>query len=637
VQRYGLLDLAPLAREVVVERMADALIVLDAQGRVLDMNAAALRYFGRLRPQVLGLPFFSLLDLSPTLRQACEPMQPAQGEITVGAGVEQRSYELRVMPLLDSRQRPAGSTVVMADITVRRRAEMQIRENLVLFTTLIDNLRMGILAEGPDGRVVHLNQLMAARLSADEDPSALLGRPVAAFWGELREQMADPEQFARAVLDPVARGQTVLGAEVRLLDGRICECDSVPTQGDGSAVGRLWICRDVTERIQFEARLRHTHKMEAIGQLAGGIAHEFNNLLTVINGYSQYMQTQLDPRDALYADAETIVRAGLRAAELTGQMLAFSRRQRLDVRVIDLNEVLAEVGRMLRRVIGEQVEVALDLAPDLGAVEADSGYIEQVVMNLATNARDAMPTGGTLTISTRNLDLKEPLPTGTTVVPAGRHVVLQVRDTGQGMDQEPLRHMFEPFFTTKAPGKGTGLGLAMIHGIVEQLGGQIAIESAAHAGTAITIYLPRSAAQAPPADSGYPQLPPPRGHETILLVEDQDDVRAALHDMLVRLGYRVIVESGGRGALSLLRADGRAADLVLTDVVMPGMSGRQLGDALGELCPHLPVLYMSGHPDDVLSDYDALSLGDRLMAKPLSINELARRLRQEFGAPSNSA
>ncbi len=370
------------------------------------------------------------------------------------------------------------------------------------------------------------------------------------------------------MLEPAGRGEAVLNAEIPLLDGHICECDCVPIHGGAHADddvprGRLWICRDITERVQFEARLRHTHKMEAIGQLAGGIAHEFTNLLTVINGYAQYMETQLSPGDSLYADAETIVRAGTRAAELTGQMLAFSRRQSLDIHIIDLNQVLEGLARMLRRVIGEQIEVRLDLAPDLALVEADSGYVEQAVMNLATNARDAMPTGGTLSIATHNLDLVEPLPIGTAVVPGGRYVVLQVADTGHGMSAEVRRHLFEPFFTTKAPGKGTGLGLAMIHGIVEQLGGQIGVDSAVDAGTTITIYLPRAHAVPPPEVPHPAPAAAPQGHETILLVEDQDDVRQALRDMLARLGYGVVAASGGREALDCLRHNPPAIDLVL--------------------------------------------------------------------------
>ena len=650
LQRYGFLDLAPLAREMVVERMADALVVLDLWGRILDMNAAALRLWSRPLASCLGRPFSSLLTVGPALEWGIAELQPAREEITMGPDSSPHTYEVRLMPLRDAHDRPVGSTVVVSDITVRRHAEIQIRENLALFTTLIDSLRMAVMAEGPDGRVVHVNRLMASMFGLKDLPEALVGRAVSSLVQQIRAQVADPVRMDRVVLEPAARGESVLNAEIAMRDGRICECDCVPIR-DGASVSdgdgrhaRLWICRDVTQRVQFETRLRHTHKMEAIGQLAGGIAHEFNNLLTVINGYAQYMETRLDPDDPLYADAETIVRAGMRAAELTGQMLAFSRRQNLNIRVIDLNAVLEGLGRMLCRVIGEQVTVELDLAPDLDLVEADSGYIEQVVMNLATNARDAMPTGGTLTISTGNMDLGQPLSLGTAVVPAGRYAMLKVADTGHGMTEEVRRHLFEPFFTTKAPGKGTGLGLAMIHGIVEQLGGQIAVDSAVGMGTTITIYLPRAhdgtdglpgyGRLAAAADAVPAPIAVSRGNETILLVEDQDDVRQALQDMLMRLGYGVVAASGGLDALEHLRQDAAAADMVLTDVVMPGMSGRELGDILGRTHPQLPVLYMSGHPDDVLGDYGALSLGERLISKPISVADLAVRLRRALEPPA---
>jgi CheY-like chemotaxis protein len=357
--------------------------------------------------------------------------------------------------------------------------------------------------------------------------------------------------------------------------------------------------------------------MEAVGRLAGGIAHEFNNLLTVINGYAALLLQDLGATAPATEPAHAILKAGERAAGLTRQLLTFSRKQIVAPRVFDLNAVVTDTEALLRRLIGEDVLLTKDLQAGLGAVRADPTQVQQVVLNLAVNARDAMPDGGRLSIATRD---------------AGEYVLLTVTDTGCGMTDEVQAHLFEPFFTTKGPGKGTGLGLSTVYGIVKQSGGHIEVESQPGMGTTVRVHLPRGdeapAEEKPPGDGL-----PPRGTETVLLAEDEDEVRALVRQVLQGGGYAVLEARDGAEALAVATRYGGPIDLLVTDVVMPGVDGRGLAERLSGRYPRLKVLYLSGYTDDAVVRRGVSQEEAHFLQKPFSPAVLARKVREVLDAP----
>ena len=375
---------------------------------------------------------------------------------------------------------------------------------------------------------------------------------------------------------------------------------------------------NVTERMKLEEQLRQSQKMEAVGMLAGGVAHDFNNLLTVINGYGEMLLSRIGEKSPMRKDVEEIRRAGDRAALLTRQLLAFSRRQVMQPKTIDLNELVANVENMLRRLIGEDVELRSILSTGLGRVKADPGQIEQVLLNLAVNSRDAMPGGGMLTIETANASLaNEP------------HVLLAVSDTGVGMNKETQARLFEPFFTTKEKGKGTGLGLSTVYGIVKQSQGCINVYSEVGKGTAFKIYLPR-------VNGEVESLSPvpseaPRGSETVLVVEDEDSVRDLIGMVLSEKGYRVLLAGGGSEGLRMSGEHKEQIHLLITDVVMPGMGGRELATRLEAARPGMKALFMSGYTENSISHHGVLDAGLEFLQKPFTSDELVRKVREAIG------
>ena len=387
---------------------------------------------------------------------------------------------------------------------------------------------------------------------------------------------------------------------------------------------------------QSERQFRQAQKMEAVGRLAGGIAHDFNNLLTVIMGYSHVLATELGRQHPLYGKIEETQKAGERAAMLVRQLLAFSRKQPLEPRHLSLNNVVANLEGMLQRLIGADIRLVISLDPGNGQVRADQAQLEQVLMNLVVNARDAMLNGGTLTIETAQVELARSPLYHVDPLPPGPYVKLSVGDTGSGMDRETQAHIFEPFFTTKEEGKGSGLGLSTVFGIVTQSGGAIDVTSRVGHGTRFDIFFPRVAADAHAASSAQASTQPAGGHETILLVEDDASVRLLLRDALRKLGYRVIEARQGLEACLLASQELDRLDLLLTDMVMPGMGGRELAQHLMAIKPELRILFMSGFTDDVgiLAGHERGTSG--FLQKPFTPELLARTVRKILDAPSNT-
>jgi nitrogen-specific signal transduction histidine kinase/DNA-binding NarL/FixJ family response regulator len=392
---------------------------------------------------------------------------------------------------------------------------------------------------------------------------------------------------------------------------------------------------DVTERRALEQQLRQSQKMEAVGRLAGGIAHDFNNLLMVISGYSEFLLERLGGEPHLRGPAQEIASASERASSLTRQLLAFSRKQMLAPRIVNLNDVATENLKMLTRMIGEDIDLVLTPGKDLWSVRADSGQIEQVIMNLAVNARDAMPSGGKLTLETSNVTLDEEYARQLAPLRPGDYVMISINDTGIGMDTETQSKIFEPFFTTKGP-KGTGLGLSTVYGIVKQSGGYIWVFSEIGRGTTFKIYLPRVASVEEPLPqfatrpASFQKVEP--GTETILLVEDEANLRYLARQYLEKQGYRVIEAADGAVAMQIAVAHEGIIHLLLTDVIMPGMNGRELAQRISEIRPNVKILYMSGYTENVIGHNGTLEAGVRLLQKPFNLRDLKSKVREVLDA-----
>lgn len=385
---------------------------------------------------------------------------------------------------------------------------------------------------------------------------------------------------------------------------------------------------DISRRKHLEEQLLHAQKMEAVGRLAGGVAHDFNNMLTVISGYNRMILDELSPLDPLRGYAEEVLKASDRAGALTNQLLAFSRRQIMRPRVVSVNTVLAQTEKMLRRLIGEDVELNMRLDDGAGNIRADPGHVEQAVVNLAVNARDAMPLGGRLTIETACVQLDDTYGRTHMGVNPGEFVLIAVSDTGHGMDVETRRRIFEPFFTTKEKGKGTGLGLATVYGMIKQTGGDIWVYSEPGKGSTFKLYFPRVTDPASDSHDGDAGLANRAGGETILVVEDEKAVRELTVRILGQLGYVILTASSGAEALRIVQTHDGTIHLLLTDVVMPGMSGRHLADQLLQQRPGTKVLFLSGYTENAVVHHGVLDAGVNFLPKPFSRESLARKLRE---------
>ncbi len=515
----------------------------------------------------------------------------------------------------------------------RKRAEETLRTQQRVLRQVIDANPNLIFVKNWDGKFTLVNQAVADIYGSTVDE--LIGKGDADFNPD-REEV---EHFLRDDRDVMSSLRSKLIPEESVTDARRAvtrwfQTVKVPlVSADGTSRHVLGVATEITQRKALETQLVQSQKMEAIGRLAGGLAHDFNNLLTAMLGSTDLLLEVLGPEHPGREDVDAVREAALRAAELTRQLLAFSRQQVLTPRVLDLNALVADIEKILRRLIGEDVELRTALAPALGAVRADPSQLEQVVMNLAVNARDAMPRGGKLTIETANVELDEAYAREHPPVTPGRYVLLAVSDTGMGMDAKTKSHLFEPFFTTKEQGKGTGLGLSTVYGIVKQSGGYIWVYSEPGHGTTFKIYLPRVEAKvetvAPaPAPAGSLS-----GSETVLVAEDHDDVRRLTQKVLASRGYTVLVSANGPEALRVAAQHAAPIHLLVTDVVMPGMSGREVGLLLAPRRPEMRVLYLSGYADESIVHHGVLEPGLAFLQKPFTPEGLARKVREVLDAP----
>jgi len=595
----------------------------DLEGRVAFLNQAYQKAIGYSEEEVIG-KYFRDIVLSPnnpeslraeirntimekgTWRGECRHLRKDGTDFPV---------DLSVGPLKDSAGRVIGRIGIVRDLTESKRAEERFYKAFHL------NPEPITIATVSEGRYLDVNESFLRITGYRRDE--IVGRTSleVKFWER-------PEDRAK-LLEMLTEHGSVRDLEItfrtKFDEPRIAldSADIIEVNGQKCIIA---ILKDITERKSLEKQLRQLQKMEAVGQLSGGIAHDFNNLLGVILGYCELLEDGLARNAKLLKTAQEIKKAGLRAASLTRQLLAFSRQQVLEPKVLSLNTVVADTAKMLRRLIGEHIEITNKLAPDLGQVKADQGQIEQVIMNLAVNARDAMPEGGELIIETRNIELDEEYALQHPTTIPGSYVELVMTDTGVGMDAQTQSHIFEPFFTTKELGKGTGLGLATVYGVVKQSGGYIWVYSEPGLGTTFKVYLPRVTDAA--LQSGPLDIPtaPARGSETILLVEDEDSLRTLTRTMLEQNGYTVLEATGGDEAIEIARRHDHAIDLLLTDMVMPGMNGHDVARGLHLVRPGVKVVYMSGYSG--FSNRGLAQPDDILLPKPITREALLRKVHE---------
>jgi PAS domain S-box-containing protein len=590
---------------------------------------------GRMRELFGGAPGDSLSDLGSFLARVYEDDRDRVESTLLDAKTRESEFqfEFRLLAADDEIRYIATrgqflpdrvahrATGVCWDVTDEKREEQQRR----LLSTVLESAVNAVLITDGKGLISWVN-------AAFTDLTGYSPEDVVGQNPRILKSGKHDEAFYQKMWDAISRGNAWHGELVnRRKDGSLYteETTILPVLGVyGEIASFVCIKRDITLEVDLTRQLHQAQRLEAVGQLAGGVAHDFNNILTIISGNAELALGDLTPQDPTSEALREIMEASRRAAGLTRQLLAFSRKQILQPRVLDLNVLVAGTEKMLRRLIGEDVALKTRLQPNLGAIKADPGQVEQILMNLAVNARDAMPQGGELTFETENVDIQETHPgLGGVQVHSGGYVRLTVADTGQGIDEEAQSRIFEPFFTTKEKGKGTGLGLSTVYGIVKQSGGYIWVESEPGKGTSFMVYFPQ-------VDSAPEQLRPHTtasvtgGGETILLVEDDSKLLKLASSFLKRGGYDVLTAGNGAEALQLVEAKPQTIHLLATDVVMPGMSGRVLSERIRTLRPAIRVLYTSGYTDDAIAHHGVLDAGTNLLEKPYSQSTLLGAVRR---------
>ncbi len=656
---------------------------LDEHGTYVEVNDTELRWLGYAREELLGKRQFPEL-LTEQSRSAFEEVFPRFIETGYANGLE---FEITrkdgtILPVLlnatafkDPDGNFVASRATLTDNTERRQATKALRkakENLEVVVAertaqladanerlrcelaerkkaegalqsereflraVLQNMEDGIVACNAEGDLTFLNKAAGELHGLPELP--LPAREWTEHFQLLSEDGKTPLPAEQIPLHRALRGEGVRNVEVVILPKhgpqRTLLVSGQAMAGPvGEKHGALLLLRDITEQKLMEQQFIQSQKIEAVGRLAGGVAHDFNNLLTIITGYSQLVRDQLKDDDPLRPYILEVIAASDRAASLTRQLLAFSRKQVLAPQILDLNQIIQNLSKMLRRLIGEDIEVRNVLSPKLGRVRADPAQIEQIIINLALNARDAMPRGGKLSIETADAEFDQAHASRHISMVPGRYVMLAVTDTGIGMDEETQAHIFEPFFTTKEKGKGTGLGLAMVYGTVKQSGGYIWVYSEPARGTTFKVYLPRvedDSKIVAPRESAAAQAP--RGSETIVLAEDEEAVRSMVRGALESHGYQVFAANQARDVLQFCQQEPGTIHLLLTDVVMPRMSGRELAERVTALHPETRVLYMSGYTDDAIVHHGVLNTGVAFIQKPFTPDSLMSKVREVLDA-----
>jgi two-component system cell cycle sensor histidine kinase/response regulator CckA len=514
----------------------------------------------------------------------------------------------------------------------RKRNEQSLRRSEVRYRSLVQTAVYGIYRSSLEGRFIDVNPALIGMLGYNSALEVLALDPQ-------KDVFVDPAEYNRMV-DEFRRTGRIDGFEVRwkrndkaIITVRIS--GRAVAGGDEPADVLEAIAEDITERRVLEDQFRQAQKMEAVGRLAGGIAHDFNNLLMVISGYTEVLLDQLAIGHPLHSKVDAIQQASDRATTLTRQLLAFSRKQLLELKVIDVNAIVEDMQRLLRPLIGEDIELTTSLAPAVGCTRADAGQLEQVIMNLVVNAKDAMPNGGKICIRTASVTLDDSYRPENTFIKNGPYVMIAVSDNGQGMDRETQARIFEPFFTTKEKGKGTGLGLSTVYGIIKQSGGYVFVQSELGRGTVFTIYFPRIDEPSDAIGATPVALAAAGGTETVLLVEDEDSVRQLVRETLESRGYRVLEAANGQAALTLAASHSDPIHLVITDVVMPGLNGHELVHQLLPARPGLKVLYLSGYAQDAFPSTAAVDSQKTFLQKPFTLQSLSRKVREILGPPAN--
>jgi two-component system, cell cycle sensor histidine kinase and response regulator CckA len=625
----------------IVRSSHDAIVSTALDGTVLSWNPAAERLLGYAASEIIGHSIRAILTPERAAAALARFKALADGRVREYEGIGVRkdgshvTVDVALSPIHDETGRVAGASAVLRDITGRKIAEEALHNSEERMRFALSAANIGVWD----------TDIATGRTTWSESMSAVTGQPPHAFPATFDAFVAlvDPDDRP-PLMDAIGHSQSggtfELEFRMRAADGslRWQECKGrVLADEHGTPLRILAVGIDITARKQLEEQFRQSQKMEAIGHLAGGIAHDFNNLLTAILGYTELTLDSLAETDRRRADVAEIQKAAQSAASLTRQLLAFSRRQILQPRVLDLNAVVQHVNALVRRVIGEDIELVVRCAPDVARVSADQGQLEQVIMNLVVNARDAMPRGGCLTIETSNVQLDATFVGGHIGSREGPHVRLAVGDTGAGMSRAVQQRLFEPFFTTKARGKGTGLGLATVYGIVKQSGGSIWVDSEIGRGTTFSIFLPVAPTTPEPSGVEASGVLAIGGTETILLVEDQPEVRAIAATVLRRAGYTILEAHGGIAAIELSRAYGNPIDLLLTDVVMPGMSGQQLAEVIRAERGEIRVLFTSGYTDHGVVNQGVLQPGLEFLQKPFTPVGLLQKVREVLAQPRGAS
>ncbi len=621
---------------LLVEQASDGIFVADANGHYLDVNSAGAEMLGYSREEVMEFSIADVLMEEELPRIPIEVGRLSQSKTVMSEWKFRRKDGTPVIGELSGRRLPDGRLQgIVRDISQRRQAEHELRESKRWLDAAMDaaklavwsyDLRNGELVTNARGKEI-LGLPKEARVTIPDLLSHIVPEDRKMLEADIWRQPQDPEiRLEFRVASPTG---------IRWVYAR----GSGSTNESGERIRTNGVVMDITERKLAEGQLKllqeelqQAQKMEAIGQLAGGVAHDFNNLLHVVMSYAELADLKLPTDSPVKRHLQMILEAARRAAEVTGQLLAFGRKQILNSQVFCLNQSVANTSKMLGRLIGEDILLKTDLDLNLASTKADPGQVEQIIMNLAVNARDAMPEGGKLTIATQNVSVEKTHSS----IPAGNYVCLSLSDTGCGMAESVKSHIFEPFFTTKAKGKGTGLGLATVYGIVKQSEGFIECTSAPGEGTRFDVYFPATEPFLPLEDFGEDIESVATHNETVLLVEDDEAVRESATAMLESIGFHVLVAQSGSEAIEISREYSRDIELVLTDVVMPGMSGNQLAAKLREDRPDTKFLFMSGYTDDAVLRQGIKQSAVPFLQKPFTLRTMARKMEDVLRAPAQA-